>query len=50
MPKSHQDYAEWTPERLVHWAEKTGPETVLVVEAILRGRPIRSRAFAPASD
>jgi transposase len=45
MPKSHQDYAEWTPERLVHWAEKTGPETVLVVEAILRGRPHPQQGF-----
>ena len=45
MPKSHQDYAEWTPERLVRWAEKTGPETVRVVEAILRSRPHPQQGF-----
>lgn len=45
MPKSHQDYAQWTPERLVHWAEKTGQETVRVVEIILRSRPHPQQGF-----
>ena len=45
MPKSHQQYAEWTPERLVRWAEKTGPDTVRVVEAILRARPHPQQGF-----
>jgi len=29
----------------VHWAEKTGPETVCVVETILRGRPHPQQGF-----
>lgn len=45
MPKSHQDYAQWTPERLVRWAEKTGPATVRVVETILRSRPHPQQGF-----
>jgi len=45
MPKAHQDYAQWTPERLVHWAGKTGPETVRVVETILRSRPHPQQGF-----
>jgi transposase len=45
MPKAHQDYAQWTPERLVRWAEKTGPQTVCVVETILRGRPHPQQGF-----
>jgi transposase len=45
MPKSHQDYAEWTPERLVRWAEKTGPKTAGVVETILRARPHPQQGF-----
>lgn len=45
MPKSHQDYAQWTPERLVRWAEKTGPQTVSVVETILRARPHPQQGF-----
>jgi len=39
MPKSHREYLEWTPERLVRWAGKSGPSTAGVVEAILAGRP-----------
>ena len=45
MPKSHRDYAEWTPERLVRWAEKTGPQTVSAVETILRARPHPQQGF-----
>jgi len=45
MPKSHREYAEWTPERLVRWADKTGPQTVTVVEAILRSRPHPQQGF-----
>ena len=38
MPKAHQRYAEWTPQRLVLWAAKTGEATAQVVEAILTSR------------
>jgi len=39
MPKSHREYLEWTPERLVRWAGKSGPSTAGVAQAILDGRP-----------
>lgn len=39
MPASHRAHAEWTPSRLIRWAEKTGPATGRVVEHILRSRP-----------
>ncbi len=45
MPKAHQDYAQWTPERLVCWAEKTGPQTALAVETILTSRPHPQQGF-----
>ena len=45
MPKAHQDYVQWTPERLVHWARKTGPETARVVETILISRPHPQQGF-----
>ncbi len=45
MPKTHRDYAQWTPERLVRWAEKTGPQTVGAVETILRARPHPQQGF-----
>jgi transposase len=38
MPKSHREYAEWTPQRLVAWAAKTGPHTATLAEKILASR------------
>jgi transposase len=39
MPSSHRAHAEWTPSRLIRWAEKAGPATGRVVAEILRSRP-----------
>ena len=39
MPTAHQRYAEWTPQRLMHWAAHSGPATATVVETILASRP-----------
>lgn len=39
MPKSHREHAEWTPSRMIRWANKIGPETTALVSAILRDRP-----------
>ena len=38
MPKSHGEYAQWTPERLIRWASDTGPGTAGVVRHILERR------------
>ncbi|MCP4204733.1 MAG: IS21 family transposase [bacterium] len=35
MPRSHRAHAEWTPSRLVRWAQKTGPATGRLVAEIL---------------
>jgi transposase len=35
MPPTHQHYAEWSPERFVHWAEQLGPHTAQLITAIL---------------
>lgn len=45
MPKSHQAYAEWTPERLVHWANETGGETAQLITNMLAARPHPQQAF-----
>jgi transposase len=45
MPQKHQQYAQWTPERLVHWAKKTGPFTAAAVEHILSNRPHPQQGF-----
>ena len=31
MPKAHREYAEWSPQRLVRWAEQTGPATAALI-------------------
>ncbi len=38
MPHAHRQHLEWTPSRLVHWAQSVGPKTGELVEAILRER------------
>jgi len=45
MPKSHRQYAEWTPQRLIRWAEKTGPATAGVVQTILEKRAHPQQGF-----
>jgi transposase len=39
QPKSHQRYREWTPTRLLEWAETIGPFTQRLVEAMMIQRP-----------
>jgi len=38
-PKSHQQYLEWTPTRIIEWAGKVGPFTARLVESILPTSP-----------
>ena len=38
MPQSHQEYLEWTPSRLIRWAQDIGEATARVVETILNTR------------
>lgn len=38
-PKSHQAHLEWTPSRIISWAEKTGPATAALVKKIMESRP-----------
>ena len=39
MPRAHRAHAEWTPSRLIAWAEQTGPATGRFVAGILERRP-----------
>ena len=39
QPKSHQRYLEWTPTRLLEWAETIGPFTCRLAEAMLIDKP-----------
>jgi transposase len=47
MPKPHQHYAQWTPERLVRWAGKNGAATQKLIETILASRPHPQQGFRP---
>lgn len=38
-PKSHQRHLEWTPSRILRWAQQTGPRTADLVQHILESRP-----------
>jgi transposase len=45
MPDHHRQYAEWTPRRLIRWAEKIGPATAGVVQTILERRAHPQQGF-----
>jgi transposase len=38
-PKAHQKHLEWTPSRILRWAEQTGPRTAELAGRILEERP-----------
>ena len=48
MPRAHRAYAEWTPQRLVRWAERNGPDTAALIEAILVRRAHPQQGFRSA--
>ncbi len=45
MPKSHQAYLQWTPERLVNWAGKSGEHVYALVEKVLTQRAHPQQGF-----
>ena len=45
MPSSHRAHAEWTPSRILSWAEKVGPSTRALCDAILTTRPHPEQGF-----
>lgn len=48
MPKNHQHYAQWTPERIINWAAKTGPYTKELVKKIIEAKPHPQQGFRAA--
>jgi transposase len=45
MPTAHQQYADWTPQRLIRWAASSGVATAQVVETILASRVHPQQGF-----
>ena len=48
MPDSHRRYLEWTPARIVAWAQKNGPQTAAFVDELMRSRPHPEQGFRSA--
>jgi len=46
-PKAHQEHLEWTPSRMIRWAEKTGPHTAAIVTRILETKPHPEQGYRP---
>lgn len=45
MPRAHQEYARWTPERIIDWAKKTGEHTAHLIAAMIESRPHPQQAY-----
>jgi transposase len=48
MPKSHQEKAEWTPERILSWAVTVGEHTSKLIDALIERRQHPQQAFRAA--
>lgn len=45
MPPEHQQYAEWSPERFIQWAGKTGKATAELVARIMASRTYSEQGY-----
>lgn len=45
MPPAHQKYLDWTPERIIRWANQIGPNTEKLVIQILENKPHPQQGF-----
>ena len=45
MPPAHQQYQEWSPQRLTRWAQTIGPHTAQLVQALLDSRKHPQQAY-----
>jgi transposase len=48
MPAAHRRYLEWTPGRILAWANKTGPATGAFISELLTRRPHPEQGFRSA--
>ena len=45
MPKAHQHWADWNPQRFIRWASKIGPNTAKLIENVIDARPVPQQAY-----
>ncbi len=48
MPASHRQHAQWTPSRVVQWAQSMGPACAQLVEELMKRRPHPQQGFRSA--
>lgn len=45
MPEDHQKYVQWNSDRFIKWAEKVGPNTSVVIKAILGSHKVEQQGY-----
>ncbi|MCG8122061.1 MAG: IS21 family transposase, partial [Candidatus Thiodiazotropha endolucinida] len=45
MPQRHRQHQEWTPQRLLNWAEDIGPEVLCFIQHLLACRDHPEQAY-----
>jgi transposase len=45
MPKSHQKYLEWTPDRILHYAGKYGKSVQELIQQVMATRKFPEQAY-----
>jgi transposase len=45
MPRSHQEYLKWTPDRLLNWASKIGPSTARLAQNVMDSKAHPQQGF-----
>lgn len=45
MPEDHQKYLEWNGDRFRKWAEKVGPNTYKVINAVLTSKSVEQQTY-----
>ncbi len=48
MPAAHRAHLEWSPSRLVRWAERVGPDVAAFARKLLDERPHQYRDMTPS--
>ena len=45
MPRSHREFARWTPERIINWMGEIGPSAAKLAREIIQARPHPHQGF-----
>jgi transposase len=48
MPRAHREHLEWTPSRIIHWADTIGPHCARAVRQIIDSRPHPEQGYRAA--